>query len=405
MRIVFHLTLTLAVVLPVRLQATDTLKVMSYNLLNFPSTSPNRIDTLEIILSYVKPDILMVCEITSAAGIDNILMNALNVGGETAYEAANFVVGPDTKNGLFYNSEKLVLVEQNTITTALRDIDEYVLYHIADDIATTSDTVFFYVYMCHLKASTGFEAERNLEAQTMKNYMATRSNRENILIGGDFNMYSSSTEPAWNTILTGAGVTIKDPINSPGNWNSNAGFAPIHTQSTRLLDFDGGSTGGLDDRFDIIFMSPDLNDFGNGAKYITGTYKAFGQDGLHFNKALIDAPVNTSKPWSVISALYHMADHLPVYMEIEVATENVGLDESETDTFLYYDKASQSLYFRNSAGKMISGKCAIYDLAGNLALSFESIEDGQALDVSRLESGVYILRSEDGAVSLKFRKD
>ena len=52
-------------------QLTDTLKVMSYNLLNFPNVSPNRIDTLKGILDYVKPDILMVCELTSAAGGDS----------------------------------------------------------------------------------------------------------------------------------------------------------------------------------------------------------------------------------------------------------------------------------------------------------------------------------------------
>ena len=131
---------------------TDTLKVLSYNLLNFPNVAPARIDTLKGILQNAKPDILMVCELTSSAGADDILFNALNVGGETSYAMANYVGGPDTENMLFYNSDKLGLKEQNEIPTALRDINEYVLYYKSDDLATTTDTTFFYVYVCHLKA-------------------------------------------------------------------------------------------------------------------------------------------------------------------------------------------------------------------------------------------------------------
>jgi hypothetical protein len=109
-------------------QPIDTLKVMSYNLLNFPGTAPERIDTLKGILNYVKPDILMVCELISAAGGDDILFNALNVGGVSSYEMAAFSNGPDSDNLVYYNSDKLGLKEQNVIPTALRDINEYVLY-------------------------------------------------------------------------------------------------------------------------------------------------------------------------------------------------------------------------------------------------------------------------------------
>src|SRR5687768_10337496 len=88
-------------------QPVDTLKVMSYNLLNFPGTTPNRVDTLKGILQYAKPDILMVCELISAAGGDDILFNALNVDGETNYDMATFSDGPDTDNLVFYDSTKL----------------------------------------------------------------------------------------------------------------------------------------------------------------------------------------------------------------------------------------------------------------------------------------------------------
>ena len=46
----------------------DTLKVTYYNLLNFPSSQQDRIDTLVKILDFIKPDIFVVNELTSFNG-------------------------------------------------------------------------------------------------------------------------------------------------------------------------------------------------------------------------------------------------------------------------------------------------------------------------------------------------
>lgn len=373
-------------------QSTDTLSVVAYNLLNFPSSSPTRVDTLEVIVQHLDPDILMVCELTSAGGAVSILNNALNVDGISSYAQADFVEGPDTQNILFYNTEKLGLFEQNEISTSLRNINEYVLYHKADDIATTGDTVFFYVYVCHFKAGTGFEAQRDGQADDLKTYIAGRPKAENIIIGGDFNLYGSDTEPAWNTILEGAGVTIKDPIVSPGHWNSNSAYAPIHTQSTRTTSFDGGATGGIDDRFDIIFVGEDLKNYSNDAKYINGTYRAVGQDALHFNDALIDPPMNTSEPWPVITALYHMSDHLPVYMEVEVIKEFAGISEEVESKAFFFDSKSGVIHCSID-------EAAIYSIGGRF---IRKVKFGMT-DVNDLGSGLYILKSN--GEQLKFVVD
>ncbi len=381
-------------------QNTDTLKVLSYNLLNFPGTTPNRVDTLKGILNHIKPDIFMVCEITSGVGADDILFNALNVDGETSYEMSTWENGPNTENMLYYNSDKLGLKEENIIPTALRNIDEYVLYYKSDDIATTDDTTFFYVYVCHLKASQGFEAERDAEAQVLKDYIATRPGRENILIGGDFNFYGSTIEPAWNTILNN-GATIVDPINLPGDWHVNAGYASIHTQSTRTSSFGGGATGGMDDRFDFIFMSPDLNSYGNDAKYLAGTYRAVGQDGLHYNDALIDSPWNTSEPAPVIWNLYNMSDHLPIYMEIEVQKETNTVVEKEKLFNAFYVADSNQIKFEIEEGK-IEGQLFIYDLGGKLIKTFDSIDNDNSVSTAFLTKGMYVLKMEKYDYSLKF---
>lgn len=385
-------------------QTPDTLKVMSYNLLNFPAVGPERIDTLKGILQYALPDILMVCELTSSVGADNILYNALNVGGITSYDMAAFSDGPDTDNMLYFNSDKLVLKEQHVISTALRDINEYVLYYKSLDIATTPDTTFFFIYICHLKASSGFEAERNAEVQQLKSYMSTRANRQNVLIAGDFNFYGSDTEPAWNTILSGSGVTILDPINSPGHWNSNSSFASIHTQSTRTASFGGGSTGGMDDRFDFIFISPDMNSYGNDAKYVPGTYKAFGQDGQHYNGALIDAPTNTTVPYSVLTKLYYMSDHLPVFMKVAVNTISNSIPEQLAGMKIWYSNLDSSIHFDTQNSQDI-GVCHIVDLAGRTVASYNGPDENNLLNISQLDSGIYILQVEKFEYSLKFEKN
>ena len=398
-------TLTLAMLSAMSLlaQNTDTLKIMFYNLLNFPAESPTRIADLKVIVQEAKPDIFMVCELTSGSGATGILNNALNQDGITYYAQATYVPGPNTDNMLFYNSNKIGLKEQNVITTALRDINEYVVYYKSADLSTTVDTTFFYVYVCHLKASQGYEAERAAEAQNLKDYLDGRPEIENILIGGDFNMYTSS-EPAWDVILNGGSVPIKDPINTPGNWNNNSSFADIHTQSTRTTSFDFGASGGMDDRFDIIFISNDLQNWGSQARIIDGTYWAYGQDGLHFNSNITDAPTNATLPTPVIQALYNMSDHLPVYLEIEVQESFNGIVDDEIGITVFYHAVSDQLHINYTNQAIDLGAITIYNQSGKEVLHLNQITENALIDISNLQAGLYILRSEMTGYTLKFVK-
>lgn len=383
---------------------TDTLRVMSYNLLKFPDVSPNRIDTLKSILSYVKPDIFMVCELTSGAGANDILFNALNEDGVSSYDMADYIPGPDTENALYFNSDKLGLAEQNVIPTDLRDINEYVLYYKSEDLETAADTVFFYVFVCHLKASAGFEIQRNNEATALKTYISERGYTENIIIGGDFNLYGSDTEPAWNTILTGGGVPIKDPISAPGNWHTDPGFAWLHTQSTRTESFDGGAFGGMDDRFDFIFIGDDLRTFANDAEYIEGSYRAIGQDGLHYNKSLVEAPTNTSEPFDILWNLYHMSDHLPIYMEIEVMKISASIDENAFIPEVYYSAQMDALVFKLWPELDVSVlKAKVFDINGRQVLEQEWIEN-ESLSTAPLDAGIYFLKIEGFSSAFQFVK-
>ncbi len=384
-------------------QSTDTVSVMAYNLLKFPQVNASRVSLLKNILQESLPDILMVCELTSSSGASAVLNDCLNQDGISHYAKSTYVPGTDTENMLYYNTNKLGIVEENVISTDLRDINEYVLYYKSLDIATTTDTTFFYVYALHLKAGSSDFELRNTIATDMKEYMAARGPMENVLVGGDFNIYGSS-EATWNTVLSGEGVTLVDPINTPGEWHADWGYADVHTQSTRTTEFDNGATGGLDDRFDLIFMSPDLQNWGSQAKYIDGSYWAYGQDGNHFNDALIDAPVNSSLPTNIIQDLYEMSDHLPVYMEVEVQTAFNSLVDLNQGLTAFYHSTEEKLIFSFGKEKFQTGQFSIYDLSGKEIKADLEIESDNSISVSDLETGMYVLKAKDIPFAYKFIK-
>src|SRR5262249_50801882 len=150
---------------------------------------------------------------------------------------------------------------------------------------TTND---FYLYNSHYKASdtTADEQRREVEANAIRADANALGQGANIIYAGDFNIYRSS-EAFYSTILLGAGNgQAFDPINTPGNWTANSGFAAVHTQSpATVAAFPGQTLGGMDDRFDFQLVSGELTD-GAGLEYVSGSYHPFGNNGTTFNQAI-----------------------------------------------------------------------------------------------------------------------
>ncbi|PWH87167.1 T9SS type A sorting domain-containing protein [Brumimicrobium oceani] len=305
----------------------ETLSIISYNLLNFPdgrndcgnnTVVPNRADTLKKITDYLQPDIFVACEVQTQAGVDAVLNDALNANGNTNYIAANFNGNGYLHNAMFYNSNKLTLKSQHVVQSSPREIDHYVLYLNDPSLAVFFDTTFIEVYMMHLKAgnSNSSEAQRDAQTQILMNYMANRPTDRNVFFCGDMNVYSSNDD-GYQNMISGS-FAMKDPINTPGNWNNSGTYAIHHTQSTRTsANFDCGSKGGMDDRFDQILVSQNVMNNNDNVQYQTGSYRAVGNDGNHYNSSLISGS-NSMYPTSVVRALYYMSDHLPVELKVDV---------------------------------------------------------------------------------------
>jgi PKD repeat protein len=354
----------------------DNLRVMYYNILDYPfSGDPGREINFRKVNQYLDADVILVCELKSSTGATTLLNQGLNVFGTTHYQKAIYNAWANSENLLYYNSEKLALYSQDVIYTNLRDINEYVLYYKSADLGTTNDSIFFYFYVAHLKANQGEESARLAEVNQFLTHLNSIPNAENVFFGGDLNLYNS-TEPAYSALIGNTPYLLDDPLTA-GYWHGSATYSLLHTQSTRTADFGGGSIGGLDDRFDFIFFTGDVNTGTNKVQYVNNSCKAFGNDGNHFNKALIDLPVNPNLPDSIIQALYFMSDHLPVICDLAV---QATIDTTHSDlviTEIYYNPPETGtdslefieIYNNGSNPVNLSG----YNLSSAVTFTFPSI--------------------------------
>ncbi|HXK91846.1 MAG TPA: hypothetical protein PLA75_07210, partial [Bacteroidales bacterium] len=276
----------------------DTIKVMTYNLLNYGNytyyctTSNNNVSNkneyLKTIIDYTLPDILGVVEIAPEdTYIDGFRDNVLNQNGRDYYAKtpkSNYS-GSSIINMLYYDSRKLTLSFWASLATTYRDINIYTFY-FENDALENGDTVYLTCIVMHLKAgNTDTDAsERTAMAQTLMNFLNNFNENTNYLVMGDFNLYSSS-EGAYQQLTNhpNANIRFYDFINKYGDWSNNAYFAPYHSQSTHTTS-DCFSGGGLDDRFDFILGNINTITGAKGFKYLADSYTTLGQDGQHFNK-------------------------------------------------------------------------------------------------------------------------
>ncbi|MCB9335672.1 MAG: T9SS type A sorting domain-containing protein [Flavobacteriales bacterium] len=396
---------TFIILFPLVYKAQDTITVMAYNILNYPLSNSTKADTLKPIVLDIKPDIFLITELTSGTGATTILNDALNVNGITYYQKANYMDGPDTDNMLFFNSNKLKLKSQYEIPTVLRNISEYVLYYDDGNLTPGTDTTFIHCYMAHLKASNtpSDSIQRNQEATSFKNYLDNKAQPiENIIMGGDFNLYTS-TEAAYNTLLNGGSVALNDPINTPGEWHNDFNYRFVHTQSTRtFIESDGGASGGLDDRFDFLLTGTDIINGTNHLEYITGTYKAYGNDGNHYNKAINGTPTNTAVPANIANALYYMSDHLPVVMKMYY--EGPTGIEDLTDNNLWKGFYSNDYFKFVSTENENKLTVEVLDLVGK-TVKKESVFNQKSfnLNLSEYTNGLYFVKVNNQKFQKTFR--
>lgn len=414
MRLKCFLLLTI-ISLSTSLFAQDTIRMMQYNLMYYtdnsgisdcnPTTNnlAGKDENIKTIFQYVKPDVFCVCEMgSSMTYVNRLLNNAINVDGIDYYRNGPLTnySGGSIANMIYYDSRKLTLYDNYYITTSYRDINGYKMYYNSTDLEH-GDTVFVTFWIMHLKAgsSESNAAARYVQTQRLMSRLVAMGGPDNYVVSGDFNVYGAS-ESCYQELVNYSNSFYRfyDPIDRPGEWNNNGQFADIHTQSTHTESTGCFSTGGMDDRFDIILVSPYINYGSQRVKVLPETYHALGQDGNRFNKSII-YPANNSIPSAVAQALYNQSDHLPVITDFAIEASPVGVQERAADfSISAVNPVRDNLTVNVLTPNADVYQFQVYAMDGRLLAQYEEALDGGCHTVRfpfEYAKGLYVLKVTD----------
>ena len=399
---------------------TDTIKLMTYNVGNFCKAQTSGCTLLNhnlkskyfrTILKYEKPDIIGMVKMygnqkfCTDTVVDNVLDSICNGCWDhgTFSQASTYSMVAM----LYFNNKKFGFAGSTVIYSAnpnISDITLHKLYYKSQNLSTTHDTIFLKIVLAHLSPGSSSSAARETEVAGAMSWLNTHiSSNENLIFMGDFNV-TSSTEGCFQDLINSSNNNTKfyDPPNQLGQWSgSPANFALYLSQSTRTSDpGDCNPTGGLNNRFDHILTTSSIMNGADSIKYIQGSYKVVGQDGKHTGKALIDAPVNTSIPGSVDSALYYMSEHLPVSLLMKVSYPTPTGIENDTKQKIkinYTPIVTTNLIIQPIADNSLINNYTIcniiiHDMQGR-TISTTSINPNHTntIDVSKISNGMYLL--------------
>lgn len=290
---------------------------------------------LESVGGIAKPiDVLLLQEQFSPETSAQSIVDMLNgIYGEGVYEKGDLrgrtsdPGGEGGAPGLVYNTTTVELIDEIRFGTVsgsaqARSVLRYQLRPVGYD--SSAD---FYAYNSHYKASTGStnEARRLVEATAIRDNSDALGDGVHAIYAGDFNM-RSSFEAAYQKLLSTGNGQGFDPINTPGNWHNNSSIRHTHTQApASSQQYPGQVTGGVDDRFDFQLVTGEFLDT-EGLDYISGSYRAFGNNGTHFccNSSIT---TGTGASPAILDALQKATDHLPVVADYQLpAVMSVALD-------------------------------------------------------------------------------
>jgi hypothetical protein len=299
------------------------LRFVAFNILNYPGTSgPTRDPFYRTILAPLGVDVLSTEEMTSQAGCTEFL-GSLNTMEPGQWDAPPFIDGNDTDSELFYKTARVQFLGQWAFYPNPANHLRFVHVYRLKPVGYSSDAAEFRVYSMHLKASQGFEAQRLAEATGLRDSLNAMPPGTHALITGDFNFYTG-LEPGMQKLVESQVNNIGqvyDPLGLQNvTWQDNTSMQSAWTQSPCKTGdtgcAPGASTGGMDDRFDLILPSQPFQD-GAGLELVPGSYASVGNDGLHHNNSIQDPPT-IPEGAAYATALHTVSDHLPVRVDLRL---------------------------------------------------------------------------------------
>jgi len=333
-------------------QSTEPIKVIYYNVLNFPNASNNNSNGSDAarhiffreIIETQDADIIVLQEVTALFGIQNLVseLNTNGTLGKTYNYSTDYYPYSGLGNAIIYNDGRINLLNHidvprtNSQTAnngssfiAPRANSRFIVDIVSSSCVT--DKVRLDLFSGHFKGNNNEATSsvvsdrdrRNLAALDFMDYIDNLPISTNIIMGGDFNFYadnvngSSESEPGYVTMTNSTyNHQFTDPL---GGWVRNTSSqVQKYTQSTRTSqDQFGnmGSAGGLDDRFDMIFYNQAIDQATNDISFISGSYSSVASSNILNASALAG-----SHPLE--NQVHKMSDHYPVELELLVQFSN-----------------------------------------------------------------------------------
>ena len=377
------------------------LRVATWNITNYSSGRDSAFQTALFSAFQGRsfnPDVLVAQELKGASGVANFLNILNSAPGQAGQWAAAtpYLSTGDTDSGMFYRKNKVSFEGLSNITGDPRATQRYDFHLLGYGAGSTVNPEISY-YSSHLKAgsTTDDQARRLTEATNIRADADAIGSTRQIMIGGDFNVRSSSEAFFQKLTKTATVGQFFDPINSSytgtgGNitWYNTTNYRFLHTQ-------DPYGAGGMDDRDDFILTGGSLRD-GKGLEYIGSktaaystttwddsnhSYRVWGNDGTSFNTTLTTTG-NTMVGATIAQALRdavgnpdpaNVGGHLPVFMDVMVPADLVN-DQSVLDFGTRMINTSSFLGLTTSNGV----DAAVWGTAGvqNLNYSFSVVGSG-----------------------------
>ena len=341
------------------IQAQDTLKVMTYNVLNYGSGCQGSDSylhgLLKTVVQYSSPDLLGLVKVHSikvnssdtygkmpvgfADSINNYALNAAFPGKYAYCTLTDYAHSADNNMDiLYYNQNKLGFLSVTLLCNNQEDFDLYKLYYKDPNLSTTHDTTFLYAVLNHTISNSnggGVSAGRDSQDSAVINSLKAQfTHLPNLISMGDFNT-ASSIEPGYQYYVAGADSSylfydppfaIDNKATYPCFWNQNSVVSSFLNTSTRYsatVPNACGSSGGAYSWFEHILVSGWLKNNFNYMKYVPNSYQTIGNDGNRLGQS-INTGVNTSVPSNVLNALYLLSDKYPVMVKLAVTYNTTG---------------------------------------------------------------------------------
>ena len=297
-------------------QAPETIRVCTYNVLQFGGDDTGRIDEFRQILNSIRPTLLTVQGLNQELNEDygGVDLFTDSVAAMIDVPLTPFVLWSSDSTLMSYS---VIFIDTNKLTFLSASIENNIQTPREQpthrlQVKLTGEYITFMTGHWEPGNSTSDRITRGLDALEVIRGIQSISPSNHQIFAGSINVYTSG-ESAYQTLLYRdehrTTRLLFDPIDRPGEWYNNAEFAELHTQSTRARQFGGGSPDGMRGRFDHILISKSLL-----GKVRADTYMTFGNDGLHFRDSINSSP-NLAVSQDMAQALHDASDHLPVYVD------------------------------------------------------------------------------------------